>query len=366
MRLVIDATIAGSRMSGLERYTTEVGGRLAAIKADEGMEVSLLIRRGSRAEWAKRLPHRADLLVESPSVSSLVTQQFWIPRMLQRKQADVAFFPGFPPSPLTFQQPRLRTVRTIFDAVMWAAPETTSRKNKLYYRPLETFGSHHYSQIHTISQHARAEIEHYLPWTVGRVAVSGCGVSASSEPDPRGARAFGVEGAYLLFVGTIEPRKNLPFLLDVFTDILREQPAVKLVIAGRPGWGQTVLAEQIVAKGVEGAVVLTGAISEAMLSALYREAAMLVFPSLYEGFGLPVVEAMKQGLPVISSDAASLPEVAGDAAITLAPHDKLAWTNAIRGILGDESLRRQMCNKGKLQAKRFEWDAVARRIGDTL
>jgi glycosyltransferase involved in cell wall biosynthesis len=366
MRLLIDATVAGDRISGVERYAVEVSGRLARIKAAEGWQVSLLVRRGALAAWHGRLADRPELAIESPFASSLLTQQLWIPHMLRKTRADVAFFPGFPPSPLVFAHRGLRTVRTIFDAVMWSSPETTSRKNSLYYRPLEKYGARRYASVHTISDDARAELTRYLPWLSGRITVSGCGVSGLAIPDGKGPHAFGIDGDDLLFVGTLEPRKNLPFLLGVFAEVRKVQPNLRLVLAGRPGWGAAEVTAAIAALGLEQAVVLTGAISDAMLSALYRDARALVYPSLYEGFGLPVAEAMGCGVPVISSDTSSLPEVGGDAAILLSPTDQTAWVCATLNVLADAELRAGMVARGRRQAKKFDWDAVAARVGEAL
>lgn len=364
-RLLIDCTTAGRRMTGIERYATEAGGSLAAAQRQLGVSVTVLLGRGGEAHWLQYQTSEGLDLRESPFTSVFLTQQLWLPYQVLRLRPDVAWFPCFPPSPLVFLG-RTRVIRTIFDGFIWSKPNTMTLKNALYYKPLETWGSHYYSLVHTISEHARADIERHLPWLEGRVVSSGAGASRLPEPSGDGAAAFGVTGPYLLFVGTIEPRKNLPFLLKVFSQVRLERPDLKLVLAGRFGWATDEVIRNRKAAGLEDSVVLTGSISDSILSALYSGATALTYPSLREGFGLPVVEAMSRGLPVISSNTTSLPEVCGDAATLIPPDDERAWLQAIRDVLASPEKRERMAAAGREQARKFDWETVAGRIAETL
>ena len=172
--------------------------------------------------------------------------------------------------------------------------------------------------------------------------------------------SYGIETPFVLAVGTIEPRKNLLMLLRAFRGLLNRDPyCATLVIAGPRGW----LADDVAALHAKlelgDQVRFLGAVPAAELSALYSAAELFVMPSLYEGFGLPVVEAMACGAPVIVSNVSSLPEVAGDAGLCLAPDDVDAWAEAMRQVLNDPTLRAELRRKSLGQARKFSWERAA-------
>lgn len=159
----------------------------------------------------------------------------------------------------------------------------------------------------------------------------------------------------VLAVGTLEPRKNLRRVVDAF--LMIDDPTLKLVIAGGRGWGDTEI-DHLIAKN-PGRIELRGYVETDDLRELYRKAAMLVYPSLYEGFGLPVLEAMSLGCPVITSKVSSLPEVGGDAAMYVDPLDTEAIAEAMTNLLADEPRRASMAQKGVERARTFSWEACA-------
>jgi glycosyltransferase involved in cell wall biosynthesis len=177
------------------------------------------------------------------------------------------------------------------------------------------------------------------------------------EPDLAGARgllaSLGVAGPYLLTVGTLEPRKNLARLLDAFTQAGTELGDHQLVVVGPTGWGPQP------PRGATGRAQLAGKVSDRVLHGLYALADGLAYPSLYEGFGLPVVEAMAHGIPVLTSDRSSLPEVAGDAALLVDPTDTAAIAAGLVRLAGDADLRGRLEVAGPRRAARFTWDATA-------
>jgi glycosyltransferase involved in cell wall biosynthesis len=164
---------------------------------------------------------------------------------------------------------------------------------------------------------------------------------------------------YVLFVGTLEPRKNLPRLVRAFREAIGETSLPhRLVLAGATGWQQDSLANELVADG-NGRVHLPGRVGALELEALYRGADAVVYPSLYEGFGLPVLEALAYGRPTLSSSTSSIPEVAGDAALLVDPRDDDAIAAGLVRILTDEPLRAELTKKGPARAASFSWAATA-------
>ena len=228
------------------------------------------------------------------------------------------------------------------------------------------------------SAHTRSDIVSLLGVSPGKVQVLYSGVPARFRPEPEpGERdrlmaLYGVGGRpYVLSVGTIQPRKNYLRLIRAFANLKPEtlkpetnDAALQLVIAGGRGW----LYEDIFAEAEKygDRVRILGFVDEADLPALYRNAALFAFPSLYEGFGLPVLEAMACGVPVVCSNASSLPEVAGDAALLVDPLDADGLTGAMRRVLEDGDLRRGMVARGIAQAGRFTWERAAHQLLDTF
>ncbi len=165
---------------------------------------------------------------------------------------------------------------------------------------------------------------------------------------------------YVLFVGTLEPRKNLPLLVRAYRRAVVDGGfRHALVLAGPIGWRSEPLIRELREPG-PGEIVLTGPASEAQLDALYRAADLFVYPSLYEGFGLPVLEAMARGVPVITSTASSLPEVAGDAAFTVDPRSIPGLAAAIERLLADGAEAARLAEAGRARAAEFSWDRTAR------
>jgi glycosyltransferase involved in cell wall biosynthesis len=192
-----------------------------------------------------------------------------------------------------------------------------------------------------------------------RVTVTPLGADPPPDPlDPAPARRLlhrlGVPGPFLLAVGTLEPRKNLARLLAAFAEAAPELPEHHLVVVGPAGWGRA-----LPAGGPPARVALAGRVDDATLHGLYAAADGLAYPSLYEGFGLPVLEAMAHGTPVLTSDRSSLPEVAGDAALLVDPTDAGAIAKGLVELVGDRELRERLAAAGPRRAAAFTWPATA-------
>jgi glycosyltransferase involved in cell wall biosynthesis len=175
---------------------------------------------------------------------------------------------------------------------------------------------------------------------------------------------YDIAGDYILFVGTLQPRKNLIRLIEAYWKL--EAGSWKLVIAGKKGWLYQEIFRWVEELGLGKKVVFTGYVPEGGLPALISGARLFVFPSLYEGFGLPVLEAMACGTPVVCSNVSSLPEVAGDAAVLVDPLDVEGLAAAMERVLDDEDLRAELIERGFEQAKRFSWERCARETLDVL
>jgi glycosyltransferase involved in cell wall biosynthesis len=166
-----------------------------------------------------------------------------------------------------------------------------------------------------------------------------------------------------LSVSTLQPRKNYELLIRAFREVADECPH-NLVIAGGKGWLYERIIQEISKQGLDDRVLLIGFVDDEDLPALYSGAALFAYPSMYEGFGLPILEALACGVPVINADASSLPEVAGPATKLLPPADQNAWTASILSLLADPGERSRMVAAGILQARKFTWNRAAQQLSE--
>lgn len=170
----------------------------------------------------------------------------------------------------------------------------------------------------------------------------------------------GPSSKYILYVGTIQPRKNLNTLIEAFAQFIKDKPDYKLVIAGKKGWKYENIFQMVADLHLSHNIIFTGFVSNLELIQLYQKAECFVMPSLYEGFGIPVLEAMSYGCPVIASNTSSLPEVGGDACLYFDPHDKIDLRNKISQIVDDNRLREDLVKKGNARVKQFSWEKCGR------
>lgn len=284
---------------------------------------------------------------------------------------DLLFVPSHV---LPLAHPR-RSVVTVHDLGHRYYPEAHTATQRLY---LEWSTRYHVrSAAHLIadSEATKADLVRLYGADPERVTVSYLGIDPALHPirDPNlilGVRhKYGIEGPYLLYVGTLQPRKNLVRLIEAFATLVQRGATgadLTLVLAGKRGW----MSEGILAKareaGIAGRVHVAGYVDERDLAALYSGATLFVIASLYEGFCLPVLEAMACGTPVVCSNTSSLPEVVGDAALTFDPHDVEEMAAAMGRLLVDSNLRVELVARGHERCARFTWGACARRVIDVL
>lgn len=219
--------------------------------------------------------------------------------------------------------------------------------------------------VHTDSAFVAAEVVEHLGAPPERVVPVALGATALAAVGPGTDEAAGRRLArgprYLLALGTVEPRKNLPVLVDAFDLLAGEDPDLRLVVAGQDGWGADPFAAAVQRCAHHDRLTRLGYVTDAQRAALLRGAAVFAYPSIYEGFGLPPLEAMAAGTPVVCSDAGSLPEVVGDAAevVATAGLDAQTLAAALARVLDDSARRAELVRAGHARAERFSWDRCA-------
>jgi glycosyltransferase involved in cell wall biosynthesis len=253
---------------------------------------------------------------------------------------------------------RQRLVVTVHDVAFEKFPSLYSRRWRWLYRMGLRATERRADAILTPSQ---ATADDVVALT-GRERVHVVPLAATlpeRHADPSEAlRRLGIPSPYVLFVGALEPRKNLVRLVRAYRKAAASGLPHALVLAGWPGWRPDELLSEIAREG-PGRIVRSGALAGDDLDAVFRGAAVFVYPSLYEGFGLPVIEAMARGIPTVASAVSSIPEVAGTAAYLVDPRSEDEIASAIERVLTDESVAAQLRARGPAQAKKFTWDATA-------
>ena len=263
---------------------------------------------------------------------------------------------------------RLPTLVTVNDLTFVRYPDLVSdevRATAVVVRRAVARGA----SIHTASEFVAAEVEeHFGPGLqdAGRIVVVPWGVppvAAAGPVLPPAARA----GPYVLAIGTLEPRKNLPKLVEAFGAVAAAHPDLRLVLAGPDGPDSPAVRQAIL--GLPAAprsrVVVTGAVSDADRCSLLHHATLLAYPSLYEGFGFPVLEAMTAGVPVVAARRGSIPEVADGAALLVDPDDEHDLARAIDSLVRDEGLRARLVAAGEVRAATYSWRATAEGLTTT-
>jgi glycosyltransferase involved in cell wall biosynthesis len=249
-------------------------------------------------------------------------------------------------------------VATIHDLAFRHYPEAYPAAGRRYHERSARIVADEAARVLVPSEATARDLAELYGVDRGRVTITPLGAEVPPDPDRAGAerllRDLGVRGPFLLAVGTLEPRKNLPRLLDAFGEAAAELADHWLVVVGPVGWGPRLRPTWDSVR-----VKLAGPVGDRLLHALYQAADGLAYPSLYEGFGLPVLEAMANGTPVLTSDRSSLPEVAGDAALLVDPLDRAAIAAGLVRLAGDEALRRRLVEAGRRRAAGFTWRATA-------
>lgn len=338
---------------GIGRYTAE----LAAALAQQGVTVFPL--------WAGARPPQAGG-VSLPGAyllpGLLTVGQAGIAWQAQRLGLDLVHDPtGAMPHMLT----RVRHVAILHDVIPYVYPETSTRLDWLIYRLWLPLAVRRLDALITISTASRNDILKYLSVDAKKLTIIPLAAATSYRPLNREVvdqvlHRYGVQQPFILTVSSLESRKNLSRLLEAYAQLRNWSTRWSLVIVGARKWKYSEIFATVRRLELEPHVLFTGYVEEADLPAFYNGADLFVFPSLYEGFGLPVVEAMACGTPVITSNVSSLPEVAGDAALLIDPYDVTQIAHAMALALTQPTLAAMMKSKGMARAAQFSWERTAR------
>jgi glycosyltransferase involved in cell wall biosynthesis len=353
LRIGLDISIISFNQAGTGIYTRQL--KEAILGLDGKIELELFsVNQQRDMSSRKTVRSRLDTLYRD-----LIWMHVQLPLLAKRSRVDLLHVPtGIIP---------IRTscpvVLTIHDITPFRMPDFFPSWQRLYFRTLGIRSADKANRILTISENSKKDIVTQFSIPSEKITVTPLAAASEFRPLPTDKtdeirQRYGL-GRFILTVGTIEPRKNLIRLLEAFALLKKGGNSIKLIHAGPFGWLNEEVKHTITTLGLQDSVRFLGRVPLDDLVGLYNMADLFVFPSLYEGFGLPVLEAMSCGCPTITSNISSLPEVAGDAAILVDPYKIDTLAAAIDEVLNDRNLSKKMRASGLERSKLFSWQRCA-------
>ena len=342
--------------TGIGRYTYEILNRSVSM----GHEWFLYSHRPlAVGSWTQK-----NVNLRIGHIPKRMLRMLWlqtaVPVMAIRDKVDVFWSPAHRlPSMLPH---RIARVVTIHDLVWKHAGETMRPFSRWLDATLMPKAIRIADRVITVSANTAVDVLSEMPYAEGKLCQISLGASnLAPAAEFSSLKAIGLEAPYFLFVGTMEPRKNLTGLIEAYSRLPVElKSRALLAIAGGKGWGGVDVAAVAGKFGIRERIRVLGYVSDEQLATLYEHAMFLAMPSFYEGFGLPLLEAMSRGTPVLTSNCTSMPEVAGDAGLLVDPHDVDSITRALQTFLSDETFVRNLGLRATINAQRFSWELTAR------
>jgi glycosyltransferase involved in cell wall biosynthesis len=299
---------------------------------------------------------------------------FWHKSVLKdayKENLDVYFSPTSYIIPAIHNPKKLKVVMTVHDLVAFLFPQRHNKKAVFTEKFTLQKALKKVVKVLSVSENTKRDLVNRFNCKDNLVDIVSNAASEIYEPIPEEIYdhfkdAHNLPEKFIFCAGTLEPRKNYPTLLRGFAEVVKKMPDVKLLIAGKRGWMFDEIYKTVHDLGIDDNVRFLGYVPERDLVYLYNLATVFVWPSLYEGFGIPPLEAMQSGCPVITSNTSSLPEVVGKGAITVDPYDEKELADAMIKVLKDSELSKELIRKGFNQSRKFSWKLSADRFLDII
>ena len=362
MRIGIDATALPPQPVGAGNYIIQLIRALASLKVND----EFVIFAQQRGQALISLPENDSfewiILEDRNPGSRLIWEQTLFPQLIRRSGVDLLHSMHYT-RPVKLP---CASVVTFHDMTFFLYPELHTRAKRLFFPLAIRASARQADALTAVSESTRQDAIRVLGISPEKIAATQLGVDPAFRPvNDAGfkrviAEKYDLPERFILYVGLLEPRKNLPMLIRAYKRLIDGGENFKLVLVGRYGWRYEELLRQINNLDLEGMVHFTGYVSQEDLPLIYNLSSLFVYPTIYEGFGLPALEAMACGVPVITTDVSSLPEIVGEAGILVPVNNVKALYGAMIAVLGDEDLRRKMINKGIQRAAKFTWEQTAK------
>jgi glycosyltransferase involved in cell wall biosynthesis len=363
MRIGIDARFFGSIGKGLGRYTQKLIENLE--KVDSENQYFTFLRRENWEEYQPQNKRFQKVLADIPWYG--IREQLQLPGILKKYNLDLVHFPHFN-VPVSYKG---NFVVTIHDLILFYYPTRRASTlspltyffKKTAYKKVIKNAVHKARKIIAVSKHTKKDIVKFFRVPEEKIVVTHEAVDAAGPPPQNTIgnilKKYGIIKPYILYVGNAYPHKNLERLVLVFREVAKKHPHLHLVLAGKEDYFYKRL-KKFTKDNWAKRVIFTDFVPDEDLGVIYRKALLYIFPSLYEGFGLPPLEAMARDLPVVSSNAACLPEVLGEAACYFDPNALSEIAEAIEKVATDSELRKKLIAAGQERIKRYSWEKMAK------
>ena len=358
---LLDARTATNHFPGIGRYTSNLARALVPLlAADE--QLTLLHDPSQPSRWPLPPANGRVRHLPAPISPFSLAQQWQIPRLIRPLNAATYHSPYY----LMPYRVGLPTLLTVYDFIPERYPQYTAPRARLLYRFFHRLALRSAAHVVTISEATGHDLLKGYHYPAAQVTTTPLAADPQFVPQSSAAQThlrhrYNLPRHFALYLGINKPHKNLVRLIEAWAEVYRHMPQPwPLVIAG--AWDERYMEPRLTAArlGLLGdGILFLGPVAEPDLPILYSAAELFIFPSLYEGFGLPVIEAMACGTAVVCAAGSSLPEVAGEAALLFDPHDTAALTAALHRAVNDDPLRDELAQRGRAQAQKFSWHNTA-------
>ncbi len=374
MRIAIDVqSLLADKLTGVGYYQADLVKRMIESDTENEYVLNFFSLRHTEEKIATLRKKFGEKVSIKPCrwFSYSLAHKLWLAlpipyRWFLHQKADISIFFNYFVPP--FAEGRVYSV--VYDTVVADMPDTMDKRTKMVLKLTLKKSIQRSDTVITISQFSKNQIMRHYGVPAENIWVIPCGVNHtrfhtrySAEEIKNCKKRYDISGKYILYLGTLEPRKNITGLIEAYkllTDALVECP--ELVIAGGKGWLYESIFERVKQLGLESRIVFTGYVSDEDAPLLMSGAELFCFPSFYEGFGMPPLEAMACGTPTVVSDRTALPEVVGEGALAVNPDSDEDICGAMRSILTNDSLKQQLVEKGVSNAGKYTWETSAERF----
>jgi len=369
MRIGIDASGLTVKSGGIGRYVVNLINHMAwATSRDESHELLVFYHKSFDRSLIHKHPHLIFVDTLARIKSNVLRKGLFLPFVAKKQNLDLFHGVDHIGIPFFFKRGKCRFVLTVHDLITKLFPEMFTLKHRMIENTLRPLILRNADRIIAVSRSTRDDLLRFYPQYADKTRVIYQGVDTRFFPRDREEikkiqKKYRIDFPYILSLGTLEPRKNIPRLVEGFAKAKMEGGIEhKLVVTGRKGWKYKEMLSQLQEGPFSEEIVFTGFVEDEDLPCLYAGAEIFLYLSLYEGFGLPVLEAMACETPVITSNLSSLPEVAGDAALLIDSSSAEEIAASLLRLLSDEELRKDLQKKGRERAKFFSWEKTAEEI----
>lgn len=361
IRIGLDATPLPPRPVGAGNYIIHLIRALAGLEHE--FELVVFVHESGRALIENRPLNRIDWVTQpdrSPA-HRLIWEQAGLPGLVRQQRLDLLHS-------LHYTRPLYlpcRSVVTLHDMTFFLFPQLHTRSKRLFFPWMIRYSARTADMLAAVSESTRRDAIHLLDLDPERIFTTPNGIDEIYRPldapiaSQECRQRYDLPEEFLLFVGLVEPRKNLPVLIRAYRELVDRRPVPDLVVVGRLGWMYEDVFRQVEELGLKERVHFTGYVPAEDLPMVYNLAKVFVYPSRYEGFGLPPLEAMACGTPVITTAISAMQDQVGDAGLLVPPDDTAALSQAIERLLSDSALRRDLSDRGRRRAGEYTWTRTA-------